>query len=89
MEKKLWEQVYETMTCHVVESARMPGVEDAFADGAYCMQLYRQMREAYSRLRVRLGVVDEDADVECIIHCLEEIERELCRRMFYYGQRFP
>jgi len=88
MEMQLWEQVYESMTCHVEESARMPGVENAFADGSYCMQQYRQMRDAYDRLCVRLGVVDEDEDVECILYCLEQIERELCRRMFCYGQRF-
>ena len=38
--KEFWEQVYESMACHVVETAKIPGVEDAFADRAYCMQQY-------------------------------------------------
>lgn len=85
---ELWEQVYETMACHVVESARLSGVEDAFAGDSFCMQQYGLMREAYDRLCDRLGVVDEDEDVECILCCMEQIERELCKRMFHYGQRF-
>ena len=44
--KELWEKVYESMTCHVQESFRFPGVENAFAEDAYCMQRYRKMRDA-------------------------------------------
>ena len=87
MVKELWEQVYESMVSHVLEEYRVPGVEDAFADDAFCMQQYRQMRDAYDRLCERLGVVDEDADVECMIQCYEEMQRELCKRMFFYGQK--
>lgn len=87
MERELWEQVYESMASHVLEEYRVPGVEDAFAKDAFCMQKYRQMRDAYDRLCERLGVVDEDKDVECIIQCYMEIQRELCKRMFFYGQQ--
>lgn len=87
METELWERVYEAMTCHVSEEYRIPGVEDAFADNGICMQKYRQMRDAYDRLCERLGVEDEDTDVECIIQCYMEIQRELCKRMFLYGQK--
>ena len=87
MATELWEQVYESMVCHVLAEYRMPGVEDAFADGTFCMQQYTQMRDAYDRLCERLGVVDEDADVECIIQCYMEMQRELCKRMFFYGQK--
>ena len=31
MKKELWELVYETLTCHVLEPWRIPGVMDAFA----------------------------------------------------------
>ena len=86
MKKALWENVYESMACHAQEPFRFPGVEDAFANESYCMQQYRKMRDAYDRLCDRLGVVDEERDVECIIQCYEEIQRELCRRMFQYGQ---
>lgn len=88
MKKELWELVYETLTCHVLEPWRIPGVIDAFADDAYCMQRYRVMRDAYDRLCDRLGVIDEDEDVECIIQCYMDIQQELCRLMFQYGQQF-
>lgn len=85
MATKIWEQVYESMTCYVLEEYRIPGVKDAFADNAFCMQKYRQMRDAYDRLCKRLGVADED--VECIIQCYIEMQRELCKQMFFYGQK--
>ena len=88
MQTELWERVYESLTCHVLEPWRMPGVIDAFAEDAYCMKKYRQMWDAYDRLCDRLGVVDEDEDVECIIRCHMDMERELCRLMFGYGQQF-
>ena len=40
------------------------------------------MLDAYARLRDRLGVVDEDSDVEIIIDSLLTIQRELCLKMF-------
>jgi len=83
---ELWEKVYESMTCHVQESFRFPGVENAFAEDAYCMQRYWKMRDAYDRLCNRLGVIDEDEDVECIIQCYMDIQQELCHQMFKYGQ---
>lgn len=64
---------YQTMTAGVVEGFRMPGVEYAFADGQYCMEKYAQMRDAYDRLCERLGVRDEDRDVEEIIQSLMDI----------------
>ena len=84
--KMLW--AYETMACHVVEEYRMSGVEDAFAEGSYCMSRYHVAMDAYDRLRDRLGVVDEDEDVEIILNALEEIQRELCYRMYRYGAMF-
>ena len=38
METELWERVYESMTCHVSEEHRIPGVEDAFADNGSCVR---------------------------------------------------
>ncbi len=89
MKEELWKQVYTTLTCHVSAPWQMPGVMDAFADDAYCMQQYRTMRNAYDRLCERLGVVDGDEDVGCIIQCYMNIQHELCRLMFQYGQQFP
>ena len=61
------------------------GVESAFCDGSVCEAAYEQMLEAYERLRQRLQVENEDADVECIINALQTITKELCLRMFEYG----
>lgn len=61
------------------------GVENAFYDGSVCEAAYEQMLEAYERLRQRLQVKNEDADVECIINALQTITKELCLRMFEYG----
>ena len=61
------------------------GVESAFYDGSVCEMAYEQMLEAYERLRQRLQVENEDADVECIINALQTITKELCLRMFEYG----
>lgn len=43
------------------------------------------MLDAYERLRERLGVGDEDADVEIMIDSLLSIQRELCLQMFDLG----
>lgn len=88
MATELWEEIYESLTCHTSENTRISWVEDAFAEGAFCMLTYQKMRDAYDRLCERLGVVDEDADIECIIQCYMQIQQELCKKMFYYGQLF-
>ena len=69
---------------------RLPyaGVENAFAEGSYCASCYHEISEAYERLRDRLGVVDEDEDVEIIIGAFENIQQELCCRMYSYGVQF-
>lgn len=82
------ERVYDSMARHLQDADRVPGVEDAFAPGTYCMERYIQMKDAYDRLCVRLGVVDEDSDVETIINCMMDIEQELCFRMYRYGAMY-
>ena len=88
MEDSKIESIYATLTSHVRKGSRFPGVEDAFADGSFCMQCYHRMRDAYDRLCDRLGVVDEDRDVEIILQSMSDIERELCFQMYRYGARF-
>ena len=46
------------------------------------------MLEAYQRLCERLGVQDEDDDVEIIINSLLNIQRETAYHMYYYGAKF-
>lgn len=72
----------------LVEGYGMPGVEYAFAPGSYCMERYKDMRDAYDRLCNRLGAEEEDEDVEAIIHAYMDMERELCMRMYRYGAQF-
>jgi len=85
---KLTERVYETLTGQILPQYALPGVENAFEEGSKCMELYTQMLEAYERLRTRLGITEEDPDVEIIIGNLMQIEREISHKMFYYGTRF-
>ena len=88
MKQTLMECAYETMACGVLEAYQMPGVEDAFAPGSYCMDLYTKALDAYARLCNRLGVKDEDNDVEIIFYSFLQIQKELCYRMYRYGAQF-
>lgn len=74
------EQVYLSLTGELVDPIRY--VPNAFEQGRYCAERYQEMLDAYERLRERLGVTDEDEDVEIIIDSLLAIQRKLCREMF-------
>lgn len=52
------------------------------------MEQYCRIRDAYDHLCERLGVEDEDLDVETIIQCYMQIEEYIGLRMFEYGARF-
>ncbi len=69
------------------ESA-VPWVENAFEEGNRCTQAYEEMRQSYERLCGRLGSENEDPDLDCIVNRMEEIQKELCERMFFCGVRF-
>ena len=60
------EDVYNTLEGCLVAAACVPGVENLYAEGKHCMELYAEIQDAYGRLCDRLGVQDEDADVEII-----------------------
>ena len=74
------ELVYESLTGELI--VQIKGVPNAFEPGSFCEGKYQEMLDAYARLRDRLGVVDEDTDVEIIIDSLLAIQRELCLKMF-------
>ena len=74
------ELVYESLIGELVVPLR--NVPNAFENGSACERYYQEMLHAYARLRDRLGVVDEDADVEIIIDSMLAIQRELCLKMF-------
>lgn len=86
IDKMRW--AYETMACFVAKEYQMPGVEDAFVQGSFCEARYQQIWDAYERLRDKLGVADEVKDLELIINAFEDIQRELCCRMYHYGAMF-
>ena len=88
MRKDFMEWAYETLVCGVEDGYQMPGVACAFSDNAYCLKRYAVALDAYERLCQRLGVQDEDEDVEIIIRAFMDIERELCFRMYRYGAEF-
>ena len=88
MKKNKMKWAYETLACHLSEGHRMPGVENAFASGTYCIERYGEALSAYERLCDRLGVVDEDRDVETIFNAFFDIQEYLCCKMYQYGAQF-
>lgn len=74
------ELVYESLIGELVEPIKY--VPNAFEPGSHCAARYQEMLDAYERLRGRLGVEDEDIDVEIIIDSLLDIQRELCLEMY-------
>lgn len=88
MQIALARRVYEQVCIGVLPEHQLPGVAFAFGPGSFCLQKYTQTLEAYSRLCERLGVIDEDEDLECILSSLLEIQEALCCQMFLYGAQF-
>ena len=77
---KIAELVYESLIGELMEP--IENVPNAFEPGSYCDEQYQEMLKAYARVRDRLGVVDEDEDIEVIIESLLAIQRILCVEMF-------
>ena len=88
MNEKQIDDIYYTLIGTMQEQFRVPGVENLFAEGGECMNCYSDMHAAYERLCERLGVIDEDEDVEDIINSLMRIERIVSMKMFEYGMKF-
>ena len=82
------EEINLTLCGELVAEACVPGVENAFSSGSRCEEQYRNLRQAYDRLLLRLGESDEDWDVEEIIGCMLAMQQELCYRMFRLGAAF-
>ena len=82
------EQVYDSLCDNLVESARIPGVENLFADNSACQAAYEQMLEAYDRLCLRLNTNGEDPDVEIILTQMRRIQKITAMKMYEYGKKF-
>ena len=80
------EHIYETLLGERLDP--VPGIENAFADGTRCAELYEEIYHANMRLCERLGA-EENPDVELLINHFFEITRELSIQMFRYGQKIP
>ena len=81
-------EIYYTLAGELQEKARIPGVENLFRSGSPCANAYADMLDAYERLCDRLGVVDEDEDIEIIVSSLRYIEKEMAMKMFEYGMNY-
>ena len=77
---KYVELVYESLIGELVDP--IEGVPNEFAPGSFCEKQYQEVLDAYARICERLGVIDEDADVEIIINSLLAIQRKLCLKMY-------
>ena len=87
MNTKFAEIIYDLLTGETMPQIGDPIVENMFADGRTCEQLYSQVYEANLRLCERLGV-QEDQDVELMINNLLQISRLLGKKMFAYGVKY-
>lgn len=83
---ELKEAVYYSLIGELIDP--IPGVRNAFGEGEQCSQMYTEVQEAYQRLRERLKIEDEDADVETIIDSLLMIQKLLCVEMFELGRKY-
>lgn len=63
-------------------------VENEYAEGTECEQLYQEVYDAGQRLCRRLGVVDEDVDVCTIVNNLLKIGEIQGLKMYDYGAMF-
>lgn len=86
MKNYTFEDVYYTLLGELEESYALPAVENAYAPGGECDRLYTEIQNACQSLCNRLGVPDEDADVELVLGNFLSIQRILCEKMFHYGQ---
>ena len=87
MQKEL---IYEQMNGFLKEDTfPVPNkitIEDEFAEGTECSQLYERVYLAKQNLCRRLGK-DEDHDIEMLISSMENIARRLSMKMYEYGKK--
>ena len=79
------EQVYETLLNTLDADYMLPWVDPVFVPENPCYKAYSDMHQIYEKIRIRLGVTDEDLDIEKMIDCLLLHGRLLALEMFRYG----
>ena len=78
---------YESLLGLRTGDAALPGVENAFRQGSSCDLEYEQILQARQRLYQRLGVEEEDEDMEIIFNSFLRIQNEIAEIMFHLGMR--
>ena len=87
-EPDIGETVYDSLHGFLIPGCALPWVENIFVPGHPGYDAYEQMQSAYSRLRLRLGVADEDRDAEEIIDALLRYSKAMALEMFRYGRAY-
>lgn len=80
---RISEMVYESLLGERLSP--VPGIANEFAPGSICDQHYENVQKAYQRLRIKLGIENEDRDIEIMLQELSSIQRILCLKMYRYG----
>lgn len=80
--------VYNTLGDQLEDDACVPGVENLYTEGKPCIRWYSEMLDVYGRLCDRLGMKNDDEDVEIIINSFLSICQEVGYHMYYYGAKF-
>lgn len=88
MQESFMELVYLTMQGELIPEYAIANVEDIFAEGGIGIELYANAKNAYYRVCDRLGVKDEDRDLDGIISNMENLASEMAFRMYQYGAKF-
>ena len=82
------EDIYDSLQGVLIPEARVPWVRNLFLPGSPCDRAYAEMLRAYEHLTARLGVAEEDADVEIIINSLLDIQQLVGYEMFRCGLEY-
>lgn len=79
--------VYDLVTGSRIPQASDPEVENLFAVGRECEQLYNEVYSANLRLCEQLNV-EEHPDVEILVDSMLRICALIGKRMYRYGQEY-
>ena len=82
------EDIYASLQGVLIPEARVPWVRNLCVPGSPCDRAYAEMLRAYEHLTARLGVAEEDADVEIIINSLLDIQQLVGYEMFRCGLEY-
>ena len=85
---EIQELVYSSLLDELVPEYQLPWVQPIFIPRHPCYEEYAKMHEVYMHLRERLGVEEEDEEVERIIDALLAHGKILALEMFRYGRMY-